>query len=175
MIPPSELDLIKIGEITKTHGYKGELVIQLSEDFGKLNKTEPLFLLIEGNLVPFFFEYPPKKYKSSGIIVKFENIDSDTRAEELLSCPVFALKENIPVDEDDENVTLNGYEVYNETEFIGIAGDLLNIPSNPLLTVITVDNKEVIIPLNEEFIISTDAEKRRITFSLPEGLLDINE
>ena len=95
MKPISELDLIKIGEIFKTHGYKGELVIKLFIDFDRIKKTELIFLEIEGNPVPFFFSGNIKSYKKTGIIAKFENINSEEEIKDLLSCKVFTTKDNI--------------------------------------------------------------------------------
>ena len=174
MRPISELDLIKIGEIIKAHGYKGELVIKLFEDFKNFKKTELLFFEIEGNMVPFFFERNPKAYKKSGILAKFEDIDSEKQVEEILNSAVFTDSDNIIESVDEPIEKMDGYKVYNGPEFIGISGEYLNIPSNPLLTVITESKKEVLIPINDDFLISIDHTNKKLIFSLPEGLLDVN-
>jgi len=175
MIPISELDLIQIGEIIKTHGYKGELVIKLFEDFEKLKKTELLFFEIEGNIVPFFFEFNPKPYKRSGILAKFENIDSEKQVEEILHSTVYTTSDNIIHTEKDQTESLEGYSVFNHNEFIGIAGNFLDIPSNPILIVLTDSKKEVLIPLSKEFLEKIDHKGKKVFFSLPDGLININD
>lgn len=175
MIPISELDLIKIGEIVKAHGYKGELVIKLSTDFDNLKETELIFIEIDGIFVPFFFSNEPKAFKKSSAIVKLNNIDSDTEAKELIKCSVLLPKENILFSLDNENVfeTLSGYDVYDGDVKIGKAGDFLNIPSNPILSVFNKD-KEILIPINDEFLVEINSKNKKVIFNLPEGLIDIN-
>ena len=174
MKPISELDLIKIGEIFKAHGYKGELVIKLSIDFDRLIKTELIFLEIEGNMVPFFFSAKLKSYKKTGIIVKFENIDSDKQVKELLSYSVFTEKDNILDELKDTSVNYKNFDVFDNENYLGKAGDYLNIPSNPVLTVKTKSDKEILIPINDQFVVKIDLENQKIIFDLPEGLIDIN-
>ena len=45
---------------------------------------------------------------------------------------------------------------------------------NVLFGVEKPDGNEVLIPASDEFIISVDAENRKIRVSLPEGLLDLS-
>ncbi len=174
MIPISELDLIKIGEIFKTHGYKGELVIKLSIDFDRLKKTELIFLEIEGNLVPFFFSGNIKSYKKTGIIVKIESIDTEEDVKELLSYSVYTSKDNILDELKDENTNYENFDVYNKDTYIGKSIGFLNIPSNPVLTITTESNKEILIPFNDEFVIEIDEKNKKIIFDLPEGLIEVN-
>ncbi len=175
MMPISELNLIKIGEISKTHGYKGEAVIKLSIDFEELNKTEHVFFLIEGNYVPFFYSYSPKPYKRSGMLVKFDNLDYDTEIEKLLNVPVYTEEENIiPVDSEDSRIPEN-FKVYNRTEYIGTSGEINDIPLNPLLIVISDEGKEILIPVNDVFLKEINYEEKKIIFDLPEGLTEIND
>ena len=174
MIPISELDLIKIGEIIKAHGYKGELVIKISINFSRIKKTELFFLEIEGNKVPFFFSYIPKPFKKSGVLAKFENIESDKEVKELLKCSVYTTANNILEEEQDVFETIEDYDVFNNDILIGKAGDYLNIPSNPILTVITSAKEGVLIPVNDHFLKKIDQKNRLIIFDLPAGLIEIN-
>ncbi|MCD4795351.1 MAG: ribosome maturation factor RimM [Bacteroidales bacterium] len=174
MIPISELDLIKIGEIFKTHGYKGELVIKLSIDFDRLKKTELIFLEIEGNPVPFFFSGNIKSYKKTGIIAKFESVDTKEDVKELVSCQVYTTKDNIFDELEDESTNYENFDVYNKDTYIGKSIGFMNIPSNPVLTIITESNKEILIPFNDEFIVEIDEKNQKIIFDLPEGLVDVN-
>lgn len=174
MIPISELDLIKIGEIFKAHGYKGELVVKLSINFDRLIKTELIFLEIDGNPVPFFFSGNLKPYKKTGIIVKFENIDTDQEVKELLSYSVFTSKDNLHDEVEDDHVNFENFDVFDNKTYLGKAVDFLDIPSNPVLTVKTKSNKEILIPVNDQFVVEIDEENQKIIFNLPAGLIDIN-
>ncbi len=175
MIPISELDLVKIGEIIKAHGYKGEAVIKLSVDFEQLNLTELIFLIIDGNKVPFFFSQLPKPYKKKGLLVKLNNIDSDSEIERLINSPVFIESKNIFPEKETDLPVPENFDVYNRDIRIGKSGTYLNIPSNPILTVYSKENKEILIPVNDQFLKSIDYEKKIIIFDLPEGLIDVND
>ena len=174
MKPISELDLVKIGEIVKAHGYKGELVIKFFDHFYDLNKTEPIFLEIEGIFVPFFFSNSPKSFKKLSIIAKFNTINSDNEVKELIKCAIFSERTKIDIKEKDVLDTIEGYDVFNNEELIGKAGEYLNIPSNPILTVIDNDKNEILIPINNSFLLEINNKEKNIYFNLPDGLLDVN-
>ena len=176
MKPISELNLVTIGEIIRTHGYKGEAVIKLSVSFEQLNLTELIFLTIDGNKVPFFFSYPPKPYKKSGLLVKLENIDSDKEINKLINLPVLTEEKNIlPETKNQETLIPEGFTVYNREQLIGKSGEYINIPSNPVITVYSENNTEILIPLNEQFLKEINYKKKVIIFDLPDGLIDLNE
>ncbi len=175
MIPISKLDLVKIGEIIRTHGYKGEAVIKLSINFDRLKKTEHIFLIIDGNRVPFFFSYPPKPYKKSGLLVKFDTLNSDKHIEKLINAGVLTESENILPESEEEIFIPENYTVFNRETEIGKSGGYLNIPSNPILSVYTKNNKEILIPVNDTFLKKIDSDKKIIIFDLPDGLIDINK
>ena len=175
MKPVSELNLIQIGEIHKTHGYQGETVIKLSIDFEQLKKTEHLFFLIDGNYVPFFFSYNPKPYKKSGMLAKFDNLDSDTEIEKLLKTQIYTEEDNITVYEDEEIIIPENFKVYNRNEYIGTSGETELIPLNPLLSVYSEEGKEILIPVNDVFLKEINYKNKTITFDLPDGLTDLND
>jgi len=174
MIPISELDLVNIGEIVKAHGYKGEVVIKFSNNFYDLDKTEPIFLEIEGILVPFFFSYSPRSFKKLSIIAKLDLLNSDEEVKKLIKCQVFSKRIDFNTDDEDVFETVEGHDVFNDEILIGKAGEYLNIPSNPILTVIDKDNNEILVPINDQFLVKIDKENKQIIFNLPPGLIDVN-
>jgi len=174
MIPISELDLVNIGEIVKAHGYKGELVIKFSNNFYDLDKTELIFLEIEGILVPFFFSFPPRSFKKSSIIAKLDLLNSDEEVKKLIKCPVFVERLDFNPESEDVFDTVNGYDVFDNERLIGKAGEYLNIPSNPILTVVDKSNNEILVPINDQFLVKIDKENKQILFNLPPGLIDVN-
>ena len=52
---------------------------------------------------------------------------------------------------------------------MGKVAGFLDIPNNPCLE-ITVGDKEVIVPLHEDLILSADQEMQVIRMSIPDGL-----
>jgi 16S rRNA processing protein RimM len=71
---------------------------------------------------------------------------------------------------------MRGLEGYSVTvEGYGILGNIVEIMDYPgqLIARVIVDEKEVLFPLNEDFIMKLDVVAKSITLRLPEGLLDI--
>jgi 16S rRNA processing protein RimM len=54
-------------------------------------------------------------------------------------------------------------------------GEVIEVIEQPhqLLCVVLIDNKEVLIPVHEEFLKKLDKKNKKIYVSLPDGLLDI--
>jgi 16S rRNA processing protein RimM len=173
MKPISELTLIKIGEIQKSRGFKGELLINLDREITLKKETEYLFLEIDGYRVPFFFSDTPKMLKN-GITVTFDNVTNERESAELIGCSVFTSEKNISKPKEKGLGQFKGYTVFNDTSYIGIASGYLNIPSNPILEVIAENGTEILIPFHEAFVVNIDKSKKKLTFKLPEGLTDIN-
>ncbi len=173
MKPISELNLIKIGDIQKSRGYKGEVFIRFNSDISLKQETELVFLQIDGYMVPFFFSDKPKPQKE-GIIVKFDEIENDKDADQLIGNTVFTTDSQIEYPENDSFSQIEGYAVFDNENFLGKATGFLDIPSNPILEVITNEGNEILIPFSDEFIIEINDSDQKIIFNLPEGLTDIN-
>ena len=78
----------QLGEVTKTHGLKGEMIIHLdTDDPDKYNELESMFLLMAGKLVPFFIE--SSYVQGTSTRVKIEDIDDVESATRLIGLPVY--------------------------------------------------------------------------------------
>ena len=55
---------------------------------------------------------------------------------------------------------------------IGTVTDVIHLPSQELLSVQTLDGREVLIPFVSEIVPNVDVKARRITITPPPGLLD---
>ena len=81
-------EVYKIGRLGKAHGVKGEVSFQFDDDIFDRVDADYLVLDIDGILVPFFME--EYRFRSDTIcLVKFKNIDTQQRAQELTGCDVF--------------------------------------------------------------------------------------
>ncbi len=174
MIPISELNLIKIGEITKVRGFKGEVRIHTDFYLNLNQKTEHVFLQIDGYMVPFFFSEFPIFHKND-CIAKFDEVSDEKQASELIGCQVFCSENDIVYPENDSFENIQNFDVFNNEIYLGKASGFTNIPSNPILEVSSEDGLEILIPFNNEFLLSIDEKAKIIVFNLPEGLTDINK
>ena len=173
----SESDIYKIGTLTRTHGVRGELTFQFTDDVWDRVDADYVFCRIDGLLVPFFFE--EWRFRSdTTALVKFEGIDTADAALTLVGADICFPKALTPTDIDDEELTwrhFTGFEVYQGETHLGTVTSVLDQTSNILLAVETPEGKELLIPAHEDFILSADHQQRRMLVSIPEDLLTLND
>jgi 16S rRNA processing protein RimM len=166
---------IELGELLKPHGVKGQLVLKLNNlSFDDIKETEQVFILIDGLPVPFFIEELQERTNDS-LILKFEDVSSENTAREICNCLVFIDKKFVA----GNRLTvltisdLIGFSVKDkEATEIGMLESVLDIENNPLLRIVN-NKKEILLPLNPEFIVSYDLTKKEIIVNFPEGLLEL--
>jgi len=163
------------GTFVKVNGVKGELILKsnylLSEDFESILSV---FIEIEGILIPFFISDFIIRSDYTAII-KLDDIDNKNKALEFLDKDVFIPKENFPVFTNlpFELSQLIGYEIYdNMDKKTGKIIETIDIRQNPIAKII-INKKEVLIPVNDDTIISIDNKNKIIKLNIAKGLLDI--
>ena len=81
-------DVYKIGRLGKAHGVHGEISLQFDDDIFDRVDADYLVLELDGILVPFFME--EYRFRSDTVcLVKFVDVDTQQRAQELTGCDVF--------------------------------------------------------------------------------------
>lgn len=170
-------EVYKIGKIGKPHGVKGEVSFMFSDDVFDRVDADYLVLMIDGILVPFFFE--EYRFKSGETaLVKFCDIDTKEQAQELTGCEVFFPKSLS--DRGDDELTLEelkGFEILdaaNDNSLIGSITGIDDATQNVLFSVTADDGRNLLIPASDDFITGIDIPGRKIYVSLPEGLLDLS-
>lgn len=164
-------DVYKIGRLGKAHGVKGEVSFQFDDDIFDRVDADYLVLDIDGILVPFFME--EYRFRSDSVcLVKFCNVDTQQRAQELTGCDVFfprALTE-----EGDEMPSLSmlvGFEIVNAAngKTVGRVAAIDDSTANILFEM----EDGMLIPANDDLIEVIDAEQQQIKMNIPQGLLEI--
>jgi 16S rRNA processing protein RimM len=164
------MELIKIGKVLKTHGYKGHLKIFIDEfymsDFEKINA---IFI----NQLPYFIISKDINSDSQAIIL-VEDIDSKEKAHPLQGKDIFAKDDDLTeiLDEEPYN-DLVGFVISDKNS--GIIGEIAQIMELPhqFLAQVFREKKEILIPMNEDFIIHIDENKKTVEMQLPNGFLEI--
>ena len=170
-----EEDVYRIGKIGKPHGVKGEVTMMFSDDVFDRVDAEYVVLMLDGILVPFFFEEYRFRTDETAI-VKFCDIDTQDQARELTNCEVYFPRHlSDSVDDDISLNELNGFKlidhIYNKV--VGTIYGIDDSTQNILFEVKTESGDELLIPASPELIRSIDTEEHTINMELPEGLLDI--
>jgi len=158
-------DFIAVGSVSRTHGTRGELRLDLNS---QTDFNEWAFLEIQGKPVPFYIESVAGTEDAP--IIKLEGIDSMDEAAKLAGLAYL-----IPGKErkSKADASLIGYQLHDEEAGdLGLLEELVELPQQLFLKT-TFNGKELLIPAVEDFIIDINKRKKIISLQLPEGLLDM--
>lgn len=166
---------ILIGQITKTSGFDGSVIVRLRNKLPEdMPQPESVFLEIEGRPVPFIVV--ENHYEGGELLrLKFDGYDSAGKLSEYRGCNVFLAAGTNDPDAGQDNAVFNRYTVKDTGgDVLGKIEVVIENPGQFLLSVRTGDGRELLIPFHEDLIISIDQKRKIITMEIPEGLRDIN-
>jgi 16S rRNA processing protein RimM len=167
---------ILIGQITKTSGFEGTVIVRLEKKFiENIPEPESVFLEVEGRPVPFFIS--SLEYSGGDILkLSFTGYDSPDKVSEFRGCSVFLTSGSREEAEDPGLMLLTGYSVFdNEGKPVGTVREVISNPGQFLLDIETAVGKQVLVPFHEDLIVSIDKRRKKIVMDLPEGLREIND
>lgn len=168
-------DCFYLGKIVKKYSFKGELLIKLDTDEPELyDQLDSVFIMVRNNLIPFFIE-SSQLHKSKLLRVKFEEVNNEEDADSLLKSDLYLPLEFLP--------KLDGNKFYFhevigftvEDKNFGTVGVIrrINDSTAQALFEIDRDGKEILIPLNDEFIVKIDRPNKKVIVDSPSGLIDL--
>lgn len=168
-------DCFYLGKIVGKYSFKGELLIKLDSDNPEQHtQLESVFVELNKSLVPFFIEQSSLQ-KSQLLRVRFEDVNDEATAEELIKSAVYLPIELLPELKGDQFYyhEIIGFRV--EDLHQGFIGTMkgVNDHSPQALFEIDQDGKEILVPINDQFISKLDKANKTITLDLPDGLLDL--
>lgn len=153
-----------VPKVLKSYGTDGAVVTDLCPQDRDIKLTEPVFIRFDGLPVPFFIEsIQPKGGRS---IVKFEDVDSLSDAEEIVGREIL-LQLSDDADDDDD---ITGMKVLDQDgRTVGTITEVLDYGSNICIEVLTAEGHRVLLPFHEDLIIK--ANRSGIKLHIPEGLV----
>lgn len=154
-------DLIPLGKILKPRGLKGELKAFLYNKSSRtLTEEINIWLKIKNKYNIVNIEYL-KEYNKY-IIVKFRDINCREDAEKILNRRIYVSRNDFPDSSTFYLVDLIGFVVRDKSGNIyGKVKDVINLPTNNSL-LIDYNDKEILIPIIDNFIKLFDYENRMI-------------
>ncbi len=169
-------EVFYIGYIQKFRGLQGEVEMIFTDDPFDRGSSPYLVFNIDGINIPFFFEYYKFKNQDT-VILKFENINSDTEAKALVGTKVYYPTAHLDDEEEQELSSLKaltGYTVYDATAGeLGVITEVYDAKENPLFYIEDNDGQELVIPYHDDFLVDYNLKERTITLSVPEGILEL--
>ncbi len=167
-------DCFYLGRVAKTHGLKGEVTLKLDvDDPSAYAKMKHFFLEINKMLTPFFVEHI--KMNDDKMFVKIKDVDSIEAAQNLVGKLAYLPMEMLP--------KLSGKQFYfheivgftvvdTEKGELGPVSQVLEYPTQAILQVMK-GKKEILIPRLDPVIQKVDRDKKTLTITAPEGLIDM--
>lgn len=165
-------DCFYLGKIAKKFSFKGEVLVYLDTDEPEdYEDLESVFVDFHKNLVPFFIENAAL-HKNNFLRVKFEEVDSEADADEIIGRDIYLPLSMLPPLEGNK---FYYHEVISFTiidQNIGEVGKITAIndtTAQPLFEV-EQDGRDFFIPMIDQFIIEVDRKNKKIIMNLPEGI-----
>ena len=168
------MEYFKIGKLVAVHGLKGELV--LKHELGKKTSLKGLAAIFieerKSSFIPWFIENTSIKSEEE-IYIKLESIDTREAAGKLTPKEVWLPEIDFKkYAAKSAPASLLGYTIINDSVSLGEILEVIEQP-HQLLCRLLINEKEVLIPLHEEFLQKIDHKKKQVMVQLPDGLLDI--
>jgi len=165
-----------VGSFTSLHGYKGHINIVLNINITKDFKfTEPVFVEFNQTWVPFFVE--TFKFKNNKhFVIKIKDIDTDIEVLKFKGKKIYFSNTfyNKNFKNTGEFIYLFGFKVCDKVfGLIGNIADVVEYPGQYIFKITGLQNEEILLPVNNDFIESIEKKKKTINIKAPEGLLDI--
>jgi len=164
-----------LGKIVKKYSFKGELLIKLDTDEPNLYENlEAIFIDLRGNLIPFFIERS-QLHKSELLRVKLDDVNTEADADALIKSACYLPLSTLPELEDDKFYfhEIIGFKVEDKNH--GHVGIIKGVNDATAQSLFEIDRGgiEILIPMNDEFIIKVDKVNKTIHVETPEGLIDL--
>ncbi|MGB0981736.1 MAG: ribosome maturation factor RimM [Winogradskyella sp.] len=168
-------DCFYLGKIVKKYSFKGELLAKLDTDEPNLYENlDAIFIDLRGHLVPFFVE-SSQLHKSELLRLKFEDVNTEADADALMKTHLYLPLEILPKLEGNKFYfhEVIGFNI-KDTNF-GNVGTIKGINDTTAQSLFEIDRDgiEILIPMNDEFIVNVDRKNKTIEVKTPEGLIDL--
>lgn len=168
-------DFFYLGKILKTHGNKGQVLVQLDvDDPESYQELESVYLDLHGERIPFFISSVELKHNRKAVF-SFQDFDNPDDAESLPGLEMYLPVTELPVLTGNRFYfhEITGYQVIDQHHGnIGVIGGVLELPHQSLFRIVNGD-KEILVPVVDEIIRKVDRNEKRLFIEAPPGLIEI--
>jgi len=168
-------DCFYLGKIVKKYSFKGELLAKLDTDEPNIYENlDTIFIDINGTLIPFFIE-KSQLHKSDLLRLKFEDVSCEADADALLKSDLYLPLDLLPKLQGNKfyfHEVIN-FQIIDEN--FGPVGNVKGVNDTTAQALFEVDRDgiEILIPVNDDFIIKLDKINKTIIVNTPPGLIEL--
>ncbi|HKK82233.1 MAG TPA: hypothetical protein VJ909_08285 [Prolixibacteraceae bacterium] len=165
-------NLTEVGFVKKSQGVKGGMMVVFDNEPTFIDDDlDFLFLEVNGLPAPFPVVYMEER-DDAVFYTELDFISDKEEARSYTGCKVLVENKHINDQIDSLNGSvLKGFSLF-DTKIgrIGIISQIDDYAGNLVFTVIDDNNKEYMVPFNEELLVKFDADKSVIEMNCPEGI-----
>ena len=167
--------LRNIGKLVSVFGLKGEIL--LLHNLGRktnLPGLQTIFLEAKkGEWLPHFVE-KTRGRNDKEIYLKLEGIDTKEKARPLVQKEVWISEGDFSKHAGKKApIAMVGYHILDHGKDLGEILEVIE-QAHQVLCRLEIENKEVLIPVHEEFLKRIDRKNKLVEMALPDGLLDVS-
>jgi 16S rRNA processing protein RimM len=169
-------ELTRIGRIKKSHGIKGELSFDFTDDSFHEGECDFLIFELDGIFVPFrLSDY--RFISNTSALITLKGIDSEEDTCFLIGKEVFFPSRYIEVTLSEETFSwdyFRGFTLIDEK--LGPIGQITEIDEttiNVLFYIESPSSRQYFIPANDEMITHINPDRKELFIMLPDGILDL--
>jgi len=169
----AEPEPLELGVITKPHGVRGELKVQLHwSESTVLSDLETVLVARAKGREPFVVE--SVRRSSKGALLKLRGVDSRDQAEAFRGARLYAERSRLPPLEDDEYylIDLLGFEVKSPARTLGKVVDVRAHSTLDTLIVKDSEGRTFEQPLDDSWVEEVRFPERLVLLRSEDGLLE---
>lgn len=168
-------DCFFVGKVVKKYSFKGELLIKLDTDEPELFlEMESVFVEQHKTLIPFFIE-SSSLHKSTLLRVQFEDCYDEESADALIGRELYLPLSFLPQLEGTKFYyhEIIGFTVIDKS--FGEVGIITAVNDHTAQHLFEIDREgtEILIPINDQFILDLNRADKTITMDVPDGLIEL--
>ncbi len=168
-------DCFYLGKIVSKYSFRGEVLVKIDTDEPELyDNMESVFIALRNNLVPFFIT-KCRLHKSLLLRIDFEEVNSEDDADKIMGSELYLPLSFLP---ELEGNKFYFHEVIGFTVIDDVHGDIgviqsVNDTTSQALFEILKEDKQVLIPINDNIITKVNRKNKTIHVTTPEGLVNL--
>ncbi|MDY5786534.1 ribosome maturation factor RimM [Corynebacterium sp.] len=164
---------VQVGRVTKSHGIRGEVVVDVMTDVPEVRFADGAALNGTQAGKERTLTVASSRPHKGRLLVKFREVADRTEADTLRGMKFFAE----PLERDDDSDEyfdheLIGLKVIHDGAEVGEVTGVMDTPNRKILE-IDYSGREVLVPFVMNFVPDIDLDAQTLTITPPEGLLDV--